>query len=183
MLRTKIIQHMNDVPYTDAAGHVYRYGEFFPPELSPIPYRISEAYEFFPMSEKEAKEKAFVWYDIVHQRYTSTLSAQTLPDDIKTADENILKEVIGCEHDANCDQECTGAFRIITEELAFLKRMNIPLPRLCPNCRHYERLTLRNPPKFYHRSCTKCETEFETSYAPDRPETIYCEKCYNSEIL
>jgi len=27
-----------------------------------------------------------------------------------------------------------------------------------------------------------CPNEFETSYAPDRPEIVYCESCYNSEI-
>jgi hypothetical protein len=28
----------------------------------------------------------------------------------------------------------------------------------------------------------KCEVEFETSYTPDRPEIVYCEKCYQQEI-
>jgi hypothetical protein len=28
----------------------------------------------------------------------------------------------------------------------------------------------------------KCEVEFETSYAPDRPEIVYCEKCYQQEV-
>ncbi len=27
-----------------------------------------------------------------------------------------------------------------------------------------------------------CPNEFETSYAPDRPEIIYCEKCYQQEV-
>lgn len=27
-----------------------------------------------------------------------------------------------------------------------------------------------------------CQNEFETSYSPDRPEIIYCEKCYQQEI-
>jgi hypothetical protein len=28
----------------------------------------------------------------------------------------------------------------------------------------------------------KCKVEFETSYAPERPEIIYCEKCYQREV-
>jgi hypothetical protein len=28
----------------------------------------------------------------------------------------------------------------------------------------------------------KCEEEFDTAYAPDRPEIIYCEKCYQAEV-
>jgi len=27
-----------------------------------------------------------------------------------------------------------------------------------------------------------CTNEFETPYAPDRPEIVYCEECYNKEI-
>src|SRR3989344_6279660 len=46
LLVLKIKAHMLEIPYIDSAGHEYRYGEFFPPELSPFPYRISEAYEF-----------------------------------------------------------------------------------------------------------------------------------------
>ncbi len=62
------------------------------------------------------------------------------------------------------------------------KKNTIPLPLLCPNCRHAERLTHRNPPKLWHRQCAKCTNEFETSYAPDRPEIIYCESCYQQEV-
>jgi len=28
----------------------------------------------------------------------------------------------------------------------------------------------------------KCVVEFKTSYSPDRPEIVYCEKCYQQEI-
>ncbi len=27
-----------------------------------------------------------------------------------------------------------------------------------------------------------CQNEFETSYAPDRPEIVYCERCYQQEV-
>jgi hypothetical protein len=78
-------------------------------------------------------------------------------------------------------------------ELDFCKRMNIPLPRLCINCRHYERRVMRNSTNFYKRQCMcdkknhfhgagKCEVEFETSYAPERPEIVYCERCYQQEV-
>src|SRR3989338_6400151 len=32
VLRERIIKHMNDMPYVDKKGRVYKYGEFFPPE-------------------------------------------------------------------------------------------------------------------------------------------------------
>jgi len=47
--------------------------------------------------------------------------------------------------------------------------------------------------KLWHRQCmcdktshqhgeARCQVEFETSYAPERPEIIYCEKCYQKEV-
>jgi hypothetical protein len=170
------------------------YGEFFPSPLSFFPYKATVAYEFFPISEQEAKEKNFPLYKTEKQNYKITLNEADIPDNIKDVDENILNQTIECAHKGNCKHECTGAFRVIKMELDFLRRMNIPLPRLCTNCRHYERLQLRNSPNLYHRNCMcdkinhpnhldiGCPSEFETSYAPDRPEIIYCEKCYQQEV-
>lgn len=28
-----------------------------------------------------------------------------------------------------------------------------------------------------------CPNEFQTSYAPDRPEIVYCEACYQAEVV
>jgi hypothetical protein len=115
-----------------------------------------------------------------------------VPDTISAVKDNILEEVIGCEHKANCDHQCTSAFKLIKDEIDFYRRMSLPIPKLCPNCRHYERLAQRKPLKLWHRQCMcdklnhghadKCLNEFETPYAPDRPEIIYCEQCYNAEV-
>lgn len=182
-LRKQIIEQMDAMPFISRAGHEYRYGEFFPPEFSPFSYEVSEASEFFPLDEADVVAKGFQQYDIATQQHTPTLAATDLPDGIDAATDAILDEVIGCEHAEQCKQECTGAFRIVKDELAFLKRLGLPLPRLCPNCRHYERLTLRNPPMFYDRQCANCGKKIQTSYAPDRPEKIYCEQCYQAEVV
>ena len=52
------------------------------------------------------------------------------------------------------------------------------------SCRYYERFLKLLPPKLWHRKCMKegCLNEFETSYAPNRQEIIYCEKCYQQEV-
>jgi hypothetical protein len=107
-----------------------------------------------------------------------------VPDDITNVDESITKEVISCAHEGNCAHECVGVFRITQQELQFYKLLNIPLPRICQNCRHYARFAWRNPAKLWHRKCMKpgCQNEFETSYAPDRKEIVYCESCYNEEV-
>lgn len=201
----RIIKHMNDMPYVDQKGRVYKYGEFFPPELSPFAFNETIAQEYFPFSKEQAETQGYRWKDPDTRQYTVTKQPNDLPDHIKDIDDGILKETIGCQHQGTCTHQCTNAFRIIPEELSFHRKMNLPLPRLCPNCRHYERLKQRNPLKLWHRTCQcsgktsengvyqntvkhqhgagKCPNEFETSYSPDRKEIIYCESCYNSEVV
>jgi len=189
----KIIKHMNDMPYVDKKGRIYKYGEFFPPELSPFAYNETIDQEYFPLTKKEALEKGYKWKDREARNYQIDIKTEDLPDNIKDVTDDIINKVIECEHRGACNEQCTEAFKIISDELQFYKRMNLPLPRLCPNCRHYQRLKQRNPLKLWHRVCMcdkenhhnhkgKCEVEFETSYAPDRPEIVYCEKCYQQEV-
>ncbi|MDD5146416.1 MAG: hypothetical protein PHN39_01570 [Candidatus Pacebacteria bacterium] len=204
-LRTKIIQHMNDMPYTDKKGRVYRYGEFFPPELSPFCYNETIAQEYFPLTKEQALEQGYSWKDPEPRDYQITMKTNQLPDHIKDVPDSILQEVIECAHQGNCNEQCTTAFRIIPQELQFYRKMNLPLPRLCPNCRHYQRLKQRNPLKLWKRQCqchgthssnnlyqnttthnhgtNPCPNTFQTSYSPDRPEIVYCEECYLKEVV
>jgi len=180
----KIIQHMNDMPYIDKKGRIYKYGEFFPSELSPFSYNETIAQEYFPLTKEEALKQGYKWKDREERNYTIDIKNEDIPNNIKEVDESIINKVIECEHKGTCNEQCTEAFKIIPDELSFYQRMNLPIPHLCPNCRHYNRLKQRNPLKLWHRKCMKpnCPNEFETSYAPDRPEIVYCEKCYNQEV-
>ncbi len=194
----KIIAHMNEMPYIDAKGRVYPYGEYFPPELSPLRYNETMAQEYYPLTKEEALSKGYTWRDPDVKTHTITKRAEDLSDHIRDVDDSILAEAIGCAHGGKCMHQCTVAFRVIPSELQFYRKANparpddisgrsggLPLPRLCPNCRHYERLAQRNPLKLWHRKCMKdgCVNEFETSYAPERPEVVYCEQCYQKEVI
>jgi hypothetical protein len=191
-LLPKIIQHMNDMPYIDQQGKVYKYGEFFPSELSPFAYNETIANEYYPKTKQEVLEYGLKWKEKITKDYSIEIKSEELPDHIKDASESIVGKVIECMHKGECREQCTEAFKITDMELKFLKNKNIALPRLCPNCRHYQRLKKRNPFKLWHRQCMcekkhtnhegKCTVEFETSYAPERPEIIYCEKCYQAEV-
>ena len=131
--------------------------------------------------------------DFAAKNYKITLEAKNIPDSIEKVDEQILKEVIGCAHEGKCNHQCTEAFKITAGDLKFYKRMGIPIPALCPNCRHFARLAQRTPIKLWHRECMcdkqhahhngKCQNKFETSYAPERPEIVYCEQCYQQEVV
>jgi hypothetical protein len=180
----KIIKHMNDMPYIDNKGRIYKYGEFFPSELSQFAYNETIAQEYFPLSKERALSQGYRWKDEKERNYQIEIKSKDLPDTIKDVEDDILDKIIECEHKGKCNEKCTEAFKIIPEELSFYRKINLPLPHLCPNCRHYQRLKQRNPLKLWHRKCMKkeCTNEFETPYAPERPEIIYCEKCYQQEV-
>ncbi len=174
-LRARIIADMDNNPYVDAQGRVYKYGEFFPFELGMFAYNESYAMDFFPLTKEEAIARGFRWREPDQSPYVATKKSGELPDSIRDVEDDILKEVIECAG-------CLRAFRIIPAELQLLRRFDLPLPRKCPNCRHFERMARLNPPRLWKRNCAKCGMDMETSYAPDRPEIIYCEQCYQAEV-
>lgn len=151
---------------------------FFHKELSCFGYNETPASEEFPLSKSEAISDGFLWEDTERGTYgKETMSWDKIPEIVNDIDIDITKEIFTCE-------SCNKNYRIIQGELLFYKKLDIPLPHLCPDCRHYRRMQSRGPNKLWHRTCmnTDCNNEFETSYAPDRPEIIYCESCYQKEV-
>jgi len=189
-LLPQIIKHMNEMPYIDSKGREYKYGEFFPVDMAAHGYGQSQAFEYFPLTNKEAKEMGYRWREPEIRSYNVTKKASELSDSINDISDSILEDVIQCEHDElqshsfGCDINCATAFRLTKQELDFYLQAKLPIPRLCFNCRHVDRLKWRNQPVLYHRKCMKkgCINEFETTYSSDRPEIIYCEKCYQQEV-
>ena len=157
---------MNKMSYKSAGGKIYKYGEFFPPELSPFPYNITVAQEFFPLARDAAESRSYRWKDIERKKYSTA------------------NNIVQCQNHDKSLPHCPGAFKITQQELQYYNMMKIPSPQYCPNCRYMERIKQRNPISLWHRKCMKpgCVNEFETSYAPDRSEIVYCESCYQEEI-
>ena len=190
-LREKIIEHMDKMPYVNKNGVVYKYGEFFPIEFSPFTYNESIIQEIFPLSKEKALATGFRWREREERNYKITMKNEEIPKNTKEVTDTILNEIIECAHFSDF---CTEAFKITKEELQFYKQMNLSLPQYCPNCRHERRLKMRNPMKLQKRDCmcdkeshhnhldSKCNENFETTYSPDQPEIVYCEKCYQQEV-
>ena len=185
-LRERIIEQMNKIPYFDKKGNEYRYGEYFPTEISPFGYNETIAQDYFSLSKEEILKNGYNYIEKEKPEYQATILAKDLPDHIKDTDESILIAVIECDF-------CQRPYKIIKNEYLFLKKFNLPIPRKCFECRHQERFKKVNPPRLWHRKCMcnkknhfhgagKCKVEFETSYAPERSEIIYCEKCYQQEV-
>jgi len=189
----KIIAHMNEMPFVDKNGRIFRYGEFFPPEISIFSYNESAAQDYFPRSKRDVEELGFLWRDTARKNQEIGIEASELPDHVRDTSDSITKKVIGCEHAGNCNDQCTRAFRITSQEFQVYRERNMALPRLCPNCRYSKRFSYTNPYRLWSRQCMcekgdhehsgRCSIEFETTYAPDRPEIIYCESCYQKEVV
>ncbi len=190
-LLPKIKQHMMDMPYIDKKGRVYKYGEFFPIELSPFAYNETVAHNFFPLSQGEVSQHGYMWRNPTEKNYTHTKTKDTLPDDIQDVDQSILNDIIECS-DKRTNDRCATAFKITEREFEFYKRFTIPLPRQCYQCRHKTRFAKRNPLHLWTRMCMNpnspvydgpCQNSFQTSYAPERKEKVYCDDCYKREVL
>lgn len=159
-LRTKIVEHMK------SNGE---YGRFFPIEISAFAYNESLAQWYFPLEKEDVLDRGWKWKD----RDKRDFQPQTysLPDSIDDVPDSVTDEILAC-------QTCTKNYRIQKSELKFHRQMGLPLPRYCSDCRHGERMKLRNQRQLYHRQCDECETEFQTTFAPERPEKVLCEDCY-----
>ncbi len=151
------------------------WGEFFPVSISPFGYNETVAQEYFPLKKEQVLLQKWGWYDEEGTRDQYLGPAYEIPNSIRDVPDDITKQILTCE--------VTGKpYKIIPQELKFYREMNIPIPRRCPDQRHKDRMALRNPRKLWSRQCAKCKASIETTYAPERPEIVYCEKCYLSTV-
>jgi hypothetical protein len=81
-LKSKIIAQMNEMPYTDAKGRVYRYGEFFPFEIAPHSYNETLAQEYLPVTQMQAGEMDYPWQIIEDKKYENLKSWKDLPESV-----------------------------------------------------------------------------------------------------
>ncbi|MBI4599482.1 hypothetical protein HY732_01005 [Candidatus Uhrbacteria bacterium] len=168
-------------------------------------YNEGVAQEFFPLNKGGAQEHGYRWRDAEIKNVGVTKPASSLPANIQETDDSILKEIIGCAHEGTCTEQCTRGFKIKRKGLEFYRSMKLPLPRLCPNCRHYQRLAQRSSIFLHQRSCacagaqsrnnvykntvqhahgaSPCPNKFKTIYNPAAPEIVYCEECYRNEVI
>ncbi|MBU1703353.1 hypothetical protein KJ951_03035 [Patescibacteria group bacterium] len=167
-LTCRIIEHMKGTG---------EWGEFFPILLSPFAYNETVAQDFHPMNEYEISDKGWSWKEKGNElKYVENkMQPEAIPSDIKDVDDGILKSAIICE-------STDRLFKIIPKELEFYKKQNLPIPRFHPDERFRRRLIFKNPRKIWKRGCSKCTNDIYSSYSPDRPEKVYCEKCYLGEV-
>lgn len=161
----KIIEHMKGTG---------EWGEFYPSKYSAFPYNLTPAQDWYPLTKEEAKAKGYKWRDQDEKEYQK--SSYEIKDDIKDVDESIMDALLSCE-------ACEKNYKIVEQEYRIYKRMGLPIPRKCFSCRDKDRMALRTGRKLFDRNCAKCGVDILTAYGEDRPEIIYCEKCYLDSLL
>ncbi len=154
------------------------WGLFFPKELSPFGYNEAIVNEYMPLSKEQALAQGFKWQDnIPSTSGQETIKIENLPINPSDYNDELTKEALACEN-------CNKNYRLISREVSFYKRMMLPLPHKCFNCRHEARMKKRNERTLWDAKCAKCTKEIQTSYKPEDQKIykIYCEKCYQAEV-
>lgn len=160
VLRDRIREHMKQNK---------EWGEFFPMEHSLFSYNESVAQEYFPKTKEEILQEGLSWKEDDRQNYKPATAI--MPGNIRDVADTVSDETLQCG-------DCGRNYKILPQELAFYRSIQMPAPRLCFFCRRLKRASLRNPRQLWERRCTKCSIPVKSTFAPDRPETVYCEKCY-----
>ncbi len=167
-LLPKIIEHKKN------AGE---WGEFFPITLSPYAYNETTAHEYFPKQKNEVESAGWHWRNDETEipNVEKIIPADKLPGNIKDIPDDVLNWAIKCE-------VTNRPFKITAQELNYYRANKLPMPHLHPDERHKRRLEFKRPPKLFDRNCAKCQKEIKTPYSQDRPEVVYCEECYLSDV-
>lgn len=155
-----------------AAGE---WGNFFPYSLSPFAYNETIASVYFPLGREEVLERKWRWKDMDAKDQHYLGPRYEMPNDIHDVADDVVHQILTCE-------STDKLYKIIPQELKFYRQMHLPIPRKCPDQRHKDRMAMRNPRHLWERQCSKCEKSIQTTYAPERPETVYCEDCYLTSV-
>ena len=162
VLVPRIIDHMRSTK---------EWGEFFPITSSTYAYNETLAQDYFPLPKEEVLARGWRWLDDTSKRDQYLGPVVELPEMIADTNDEMCKKILSCTSSAK-------QYKIIPQELAFYRSMNIPIPTKAFMTRHHDRMQQRNPRTLHHRTCAKCNDPIQTTYSPERPEIVYCESCY-----
>ncbi|PJC38589.1 hypothetical protein CO044_04135, partial [Candidatus Peregrinibacteria bacterium CG_4_9_14_0_2_um_filter_38_9] len=136
-------------------------------------YNETVASDYFPMTKEQVLSKGWRWKDVDPKEFSK--SSFVLPDRIEETKDEVLQHVFSCE-------ECGKNYKIVSLELSLSRKMKIPLSKKCADCRQKDLSRFKNPKKLFDRNCSNCAEKIVSVYSSDRPEMVYCEKCYLKEI-
>ena len=153
------------------------HGLMMPVEIAPFAYNETIAQDNMPLTKEEALAQGFRWEDDIQMTTRKeTILPNQIPDHINDVKDEITKEVLRCI-------DCERNYKITEQELFFYHKMILPIPRKCFFCRHKDRIKKRGGFKFFTRDCSNCGEETYTNLTKEVAPIMYCEKCYQKEII
>jgi hypothetical protein len=165
----KIIRHMK---------RTGEWGEFFPVKLSPFPYNITVAQKYYPLSREEILARGWLYEDPAAARSARDESfkpLRALPKSDRAVDVSICNEVLRCEK--------TGRpYQIMKKEFDYLRKRDLPLPRIHQDERNELRMAKRNPLELTMHSCAACGTGVASSYDAALGYRVLCQECYEGNV-
>ncbi len=166
-LREKIIADMR------ARGE---YGKMLPYSMGLCSYDLSTAAIYMPEITKEYILTHGGYWNDAHEDSVEGLPTSELPDGISEVDSSICKQALVCP-------ETGWRYNISPDELAFLSRKNIALPRVHFDVRTKKRMQTIAPWRSVPRTCMYCQKNV-TAYYPESwgYQNIACEDCYKREV-
>lgn len=78
-------------------------------------------------------------------------------------------------------KNCGVSFEITNDDFAFYKKMDVPTPTFCPDCRQQRRLARRNEKNLYLRTCDMCKNKVVSIYPDGCGFLAYCANCWWSD--
>jgi hypothetical protein len=151
------------------------YGRFFPYKMACGGYNLSVAGIFFPKTKEEVVKLGGLWEEAGISE-TEGRSVYDPPDSIRDTGEEAIGKAVIC-------RESGRAFSVTKDELSFLKKKDIPLPREYPDVRTLHRIQRLFCITAHPVTCHFCGKEIISFYPPEwKYEKIVCEDCYLKEV-
>jgi len=152
------------------------YDHFFSGHFAANPYDESWASFYWPLSQAEQKQWGFRLKTVQEKRSAQAMDISLIPDDARSAEDSLASQVFW-------DSIAEKPFQIQKNDIAFAKKMKVPLPYT-----HYIRRLQENfrwmPFTGTTRttSCGKCHHPTQTSWPTLYDGRILCEECYRKEV-
>ncbi len=153
------------------------WGEFLPHQLSPFGINETDGFHELGISKEEAIKLGYNWQEEIQQtKGKETISQTDVPNSINDVTDSILSEILACT-------ECDRNYKILADELLLYRRLLVPIPEKCFFCRSNERKNMCGGYKLFKKGCDKCGQNFETFFTDKETRPIYCEDCYQKELI
>jgi hypothetical protein len=152
------------------------YGNFFPFRMACGGYNLSVAGIFFPKDRQEVESMGAMWEE-PGESGSEGRNVYEAPNGISEVGDDVVGQALICS-------ETKRAFSVTAEELAFLRRHEIPLPLEYPDVRTLNRIKRLFCIFPHPEKCHFCGKE-TTSFYPKEfgYKKIACDECYLKEVV